>query len=54
MFKLYQVFATTYEFLIPISLQPNVVDHRYFKLDSAISNNPSLKYQNFKLLGCKE
>ena len=23
-------------------------------MDSAISNNPSLKYQNFKSSGCKE
>ena len=26
------ILATNFDFLIPISLQPNVVDFRYFKL----------------------
>ena len=30
--KGYWVFATNFDFLIPISLQPNVVDLGYFKL----------------------
>ena len=37
-----EVFVTNSDFLIPISSQLNVVDHR--------SNNLSLKYQRFTLL----
>ena len=39
------VFATNSDFLIPISLQPAVVDLSYFRL--SISNTLILKYQRF-------
>ena len=43
------VFGTNSDFIITISLQPNVVDLRYFKLwiIYVISNSLSLKYQEF-------
>ena len=43
------VFVTNSDFLIPISLQLNVVD---ILNDSDSSNNLSLKYQRFKPSGC--
>ncbi len=48
------VFVTNSDFQIPISLQPNVVDIRYFKLYPVRLNIQSLKYQTFTLSGCKE
>ena len=40
--------ATNSDFIIPISLQPNVVDLKYFQtLNSGRSNNLSLKYKRF-------
>ena len=42
------VFATNYDFLIPISLQPNGLDLRYFRLMNSVrSNNVSLNYHRF-------
>ena len=42
------VFANNSDFLIPIYLQPNVIDLRYFQtMNSVGSNNLSLKYQRF-------
>ena len=46
------VFATNSDFLIPISLQPNVVDLKY--MVSVRSNNLSFKYQKFTPSGCKD
>ena len=63
-----RVFATNSDFLITISLDPNVADLRYFKLylcnlqcrksylfqtrHSVRSNNLSLNYQRFTTSGC--
>ena len=47
------VFATNSDFLIPLSLQPNVLDLRYFII-SVGSNSLSLKYQRFNPSGCKD
>ena len=46
-----QVFATKSDFPIPISLQPNAVDLKYFKCDIM---NISFKYQIFTLSVCKD
>ena len=50
------VSATNSDFLIPLSLQPNVVDLRYFTLwiRSVRLSSSSLKYQRFSLSGCKD
>ena len=45
--------SQTLYFLIPISLQPNVVDLRYFKIYILIEKNLSLKYQRFTPSGGK-
>ena len=45
------VFATNCDFLIPISLYPNLVD---LSMLSVGSNNLSLSYERFTTLGCKD
>ena len=49
-----QSFVTKSDFIIPISLQPNVVELRLFKLNSVRSNNSSLKHQMFTPSDCKD
>ena len=41
------------DFLIPISLQPNMVDHRYFKMNSVRTNN-KFDLSKVSQLGCKD
>ena len=49
------VFATNSDFLIPISLDCNVVNLLIFQTISSVrSNNISLKYQRFTTLGFKD
>ena len=49
------VFATNYDFLIPLSLLPNVIDLSYFYYENSVrSNNLSFKYQRSKLTGCRD
>ena len=43
------VFATNSDFLIPTSLQSNVVDQTFQTMKSFTSNSPSLKYQRSTL-----
>ena len=43
---------TNSDFLISISLQPDIVDHRY--LNDVEPNKLSLKYQRFTSSGCKD
>ena len=48
------VFATNYDFLIPLSLLPNVIDLSYFYYENSVrSNNLSFKYQRFTPSRCK-
>ena len=44
--KRYQVFYTNSDFLIPITLQPNCIDLRYFQL--SIRFNETIKVRNVK------
>ena len=51
--KTKRVFTTNSDFLIPISLKPNVVDNRNQTMQSVRLNNVSLKYQSFTSSGWK-
>ena len=45
----------TSDYLIPKSLEPNVIDLRFFhKINSVRSNDIHLKYKRFTTSGCKD
>ena len=46
------VFATNSNFLIPLSLQPNVVELRYFKLRIRFDQKPKFEIKSFTPPGC--
>ena len=47
-------FATNSEFLIPLYLQPNIVDLSYFNLSIMLAKKFNLKFQRFLRSGCKD
>ena len=52
-FQRIKLFATNSDFLIPISLQPNVKELKY-NINYDSSKDLSLKYQRFTILCCKD
>ena len=48
------VLPSSSDFLTPISLEPNLVDIRYFKLWILLKKCLCLKYLRFTLSGCKD
>ena len=48
------VFAPNFDFLVPLSLQPNVGDLIFQNMNSVRSNNLRLKYQRFTPSGWKD